>query len=962
MKIETLKEAVVFANYDIPAPDMWKNHYEIKYEIPLSSEFWETVEKFNKIKIKEYLRSYFEMDEIITNKGRTGLLKGMEVFKESEIEYLNEISNYIWKLGFGKLGSKTNISSKMLKFLDGVISNKKAKLWKSGSVKYVKKGKSKEIDRRALGNFKSNEIDKFIDENFVKWRFWEYYHQKTIWKKAIHKRIKTIIRDILYDEDALEIGLKKIYNNYALIGEYTEEELKIKNKAKTLSDFQTLKKKVKTKKNKVKILKRFSKKPKEWSKLKDDKLDKEFNNLCEEKIEQSKLSKWEKNILSNLKKGNTYRMGLFRDLMDSGIRVRPIKARSADFWEKLTKKQKKHNKYVWKGIKDPNFKAKNGDGDANGLEDIYEEYPSFKGEYIGEFNDKSRRKEEWAKYEADGRLLRIRWRHRSDLFTDEDKIINPKYWAKYHKAQETGEKVPKHMKKMIPIDQAFISARSTLNNRLSANQEFISNKDSSYILPLDKCLAPNKVERSIDGEPLTKEVLYGGKKIEVPKVYHDPNTPPVHFIWRYKEKTNAFFRKTIEAEFDGYIEGTNKKPPRMPDDPFANTFEEIFIQELMPLYKLLEDYMKKSTEEGGGFKQRFLFGFDKLIKESFDDWFSLYAVKPINYRSFSDLARGLARDWYNQNPDLFKKIQDELEQRYIDYVEDDVLSGYKRTETYIETRRDKRYLRTIDNTYYFADRLTENNALRFIKRFNAMIEVYNSLKNTSHPTLKGDDSYLFKLARYILSKIEWYLTIPNELTNADLEIQEPKPLVKRRKLIESYIHKIEKKIKKEKAKDVEKKQIKQADLEETLRTKGKEGLRSLYKEVIVNKGRFKKPDELKAMIKKLLRPSKSEGEFKKEYEREQRKEEEKRKEEEEEFNTIINDSFFIEGDIMGTFIELRKTITPKQLNDYLEKGKIEEGKSEEGEEWFEAKTEEESEEKTEQEQKTEKILKELEME
>jgi hypothetical protein len=965
MKIETLEEAVVFANYDIPAPDMWKNHYEIQYLIPFDSDLWERVKKFNIIRIKELLSEFFaDDDRIELNNARkkkisslTNAIKSFKKRKKDGDIYLN-----LWKLGFGKFKkSKKN----EIKFLNDIINNKKGKLWNKGKI--VKKNNRLEYKK---GKF-TDKINDFIKKNYNNSAFWNNYHQKEFWKNGIHKVIKEMIRDILYSED--NFAHKKIYNNYRKIGKYTKKEKKalkrqntLKDKQKQKNTFEKLKKKLEkgiSKKNQKKIIKAYGNiSSKEIKKLSETELKvktkesiEDYIKKLEKEIEdiELKITDEDRERIDNISRGETFRMKVFKDLIDSGIRVRPIRARNADFWEKLSKKQKKHNKYVWKGIQDSDFEAPDGDG--RGLKEIYEKYPSLEGEYIGEFNENSRRKEEWAKYEADGRLMKIRWRHRDSLFSSEDEIINPKYWNKLKKSKRTGEKVPSHMDKMIPINQAFISARSTLNSRLKKNEEFIPNMDSSYILPLDLALAPNAYRRDNNGNKITELKIVNGKKIEVPKVFHDPQKPPANYVWKYKVLEDG----SVDAKFEGYLEGKgDKKAPRLPDDPFANTFEEIFVHELLPLYNLLEDFMK---DEDRQFKHKYIFGFDKLLKESFDDWFSLYAVKPINYRSFQDLARGLAKDWYNQNPDLFKKVQDELKERKEKFVIDESLSGYKRTARMLTTRKDKRYLRTIKNTYYFADVLNDkDNVNRFVKRFNAMLKIYNHKKNTDYPLLDGSSEFLFDFTKYLLGKMKWYYTIPNSLTNVDPKIKEPEALMIRRMKIESYIKDIEEKIRemKQQPEHMEKKEYSQSEIEDLMTERGKSYLRQLLKEVIVNEEEFKNPDELKQLLKRIYGSTPSESMLKKEYKREQKEKQKEEKKKKERFKKVIEETFF--KGIPETFEELEETISPKELNSLLEKGIIEEE-----EDWLEIEeeggkeTEEEEEEKEELTEEEENLLKEF---
>lgn len=614
-------------------------------------------------------------------------------------------------------------------------------------------------------------------------------------------------------------------------------------------------------------------------------------------------------------KDKSYKLELYQALLDKGLRVRPTPPKNNDFWIKLSDIQKRHNEYVFKGKQDATFTSKDGMGDKDGHKSFYGMYPKFKGQYVGEFNPHSKKKEEWKKYEADGRLLRLRWSFSSELFTDADQIKNIKFIKRtrekelIEKTSGKKVKVPSNVSEYIGIPQAFVSARSVLNTRLKKKLRFISNKDSSYILPVEKALAPNSFKKDASGNILTRMDISPVTKMaeKVEEVWHDPDMPPVQFTWNPKTE-----------QFEGHIEGTANPPPRMPDSLYADTLEEVFISELMPLFVLLEKFMKDSV---GRFKQRYLFGFDKLLKERFDDWISLYAMTPPNYKSYSDLASDLAKDFLNQNPDLFLKILNEVRERHTEFVKKDKKLGVKRVKNWLDIRKKQRYLKTIDKSYHFAETLDDDHIDEYITHFNLLVTIYNRKKGQSNELIKGDKEFIRDFVKYMLRQENWYYTFPTEHLNADLKISEPDELKDRRNNIEKYIFEIEQRIDELMLlpENIDKEVVYKDDLIKDLADVefgGERKLIEIYKDIHINKGKYSSPTRYKEWIKELVTSVPTD----KQIENEQQENLKKTKEDENRLKQSFDDmlrKILFKGTLEQTISELRSVVMPEEFEKEL---------------------------------------------
>ena len=484
-------------------------------------------------------------------------------------------------------------------------------------------------------------------------------------------------------------------------------------------------------------------------------------------------------------------------LRKKGIPQKPLSPKKVDFWDELTKEQKKHNELVKEG--------------KQGLAKIINKFPKMKAQ----------------KFNSTGELLRLRWVLSQNLFVDGDIIINPKYLKLIQRGISPSD-IPRNIKEEIGIGQAFSSARGVLNSRLK--HSFIPIKESVFVVNQYKCFAPN------DEDPKTKEPFYNELK------------ESVHFTWDEKQG------------FIGEIDKKTKQPKfiRYPDDPSANTFEEIFYSEFMPLFVLLREYMKDTST--GKFKPKYQYGYDRLFGETFEDWISFLRVKPSNKKAMVQIAKSITRSILNQDPNFLNDISADIHSKFEDYYTKDNPQLRGHLKRWISNKKNV-YLNKIRH-YHFSDAITDEYLDDYINNYNKMIEAYNQKTKKNTPKITGTQKKKRKITQALLEFYGWYYTIPNAHFRADVQFKELEDVEERRKQIELELWYVSKKFREEEKlpEFVKPVVILKDEFIQLEKQKDYATLINYYEDIINNPSSYSKPDTyikwLKTLIPKNKMPKK----------------------------------------------------------------------------------------------------------
>lgn len=476
-------------------------------------------------------------------------------------------------------------------------------------------------------------------------------------------------------------------------------------------------------------------------------------------------------------------------LRKKGIPQKPLSPRKNDFWFELTQEQKSHNALIDQG--------------KQGLSKVITKFPNMKNQ----------------RFVATGELLRLRWVMSQNLFVDGDIIINPKY-LKLIQRGISPQDIPKNIKEWIGIGQAFSSARGVLNSRLK--HSFIPIKESVYVVNQYKCFAPN------DEDPTTKEPFYNELK------------DSVRFTWDQRKG------------FIGEIDKQTKQPKfiRYPDDPSANTFEEIFYSEFMPLFVILREYMKDAST--GKFKPKYQYGYDRLFGETFEDWISFLRVKPSNKKAMIQIAKSITRSILNQDPNFLVAISSDIHSKFEDYYTQDNQQLRGHLKRWISNKKNV-YLGKIVH-YHLSDAITDEYLDDYIANYNKMIEAYNRKTNKKTPKIMGTQKKKRKIAKTLLHHYGWYYTIPNTHFRADIQFKELEAVEERRKQIELELWHVNKKFVEEEQlpEFVKPVVILKDEFIQLEKQKDYDTLINYYEDVLNNPSSYSKPDTYTKWLESLI--------------------------------------------------------------------------------------------------------------
>ena len=455
------------------------------------------------------------------------------------------------------------------------------------------------------------------------------------------------------------------------------------------------------------------------------------------------------------------------------------------------------------------------DDGKDGLPAIIRQFPAFKG----------------VKIIPDGRLKQLKWSLSESLFTKEDLIRNPKFIRQ----QQGKGRANTGVRAEISISTAFINARTALATKL--RKRFFPIDESVYLIDVQDAYPPNAKRKN--GE-----------------LYWDKDKPPVEFRWDLK--TENFVGKI--GKDDAF---------RLPDDPEAETFGEIYFSEMMPLFELIIDYMKN---DDGTFKDRFQIGHDKLIGESPNKWISLFRVSPPDEQALKEIALETSKSLLNYNPKIFLHLLEPVQERHREVV---ILNNFPRkTQQWVENRVEW-YLELIEKGYGFADVLTDKSLEEYINHYNKLITAYNLKKTGNKPLVQG---FLAKpkskskekinqwkkefadqtniIGRRLLKAKGWYYTIPNEDFNTDIDFSEDEVLRDRRLDLEKLLFELESKISEReqnaKSTRVYKRDLKYREFQRFHSNGDIETLINYYEDIILNPDHYRKPDVYKDWLKKFI--------------------------------------------------------------------------------------------------------------
>jgi len=531
-------------------------------------------------------------------------------------------------------------------------------------------------------------------------------------------------------------------------------------------------------------------------------------------------------------------------LRKKGIPQKPLSPKKSDFWYELTQEQKAHNKLVDEG--------------KQGLSKVINKFPQMKAQ----------------KFKPTGELLRLRWVLSQNLFVDGDIINNPKYIKLILRGVVPND-IPKNIKERIGIGQAFSSARGVLNSRLK--HSFIPIKESVFVVNQYKCFAPN------DEDPKTKEPIYNELK------------DSVRFTWDEKQG------------FIGEIDKKTKLPKfiRYPDDPSANTFEEIFYSEFMPLFVLLREYMKDART--GKFKPKYQYGYDRLFGETFEDWISFLRVKPSNKKATVQITKSIIKSIINQDPNFLMDISSDIHSKFEDYYTQDNPQLRGHLKRWISNKKNV-YINKIVH-YPLSDAITDEYLDDYIDNYNKMIKAYNQKTNQKTTQITGTQKKKRKITQTLLNSYGWYYTIPNTHFRADPQFKELEDIKERRKQIELELWYINKKFLEEETlpEFVKPVVILKDEFIQIEKQKDYDTLINYYEDVLNNPDSYSKPDTyikwLESLIPKNKIPKKET--VKKEHEESILSKEEVLEEEQKELKDIV--SKLVKMDVF------KKTITDEEV-------------------------------------------------
>jgi hypothetical protein len=469
-------------------------------------------------------------------------------------------------------------------------------------------------------------------------------------------------------------------------------------------------------------------------------------------------------------------------------------------------------------------------------------------------------------YIPDGRLLRIRWSKSSPLFTKSEQIINPKYLNSYWSGNIKTQKQKKswEKRKYIPIYKAFRSARQILVKQLK--YYFTPISQSVFLVRADQCFMPNYETK--DGK----------------------------LVWREDiEEADITWDKDVKGGF--ILSGTAQRPP---DHPEADTFQEIYISQFMPLYTLINEYMRSKSEDklqeeyenlpenkknnikaldgfkptqdyldwresldwekkkGTYFKPRFQYGYNDLIGKGFDDWVSFLRVKPSTERSFVQTMMSIGTSLWNTDPKYMDDLLNKVETKYIDYVEDDAPQKRGRLKNSLDLLKEK-YIRLIKN-YPFAQKMTYESLKQYADNYDAFVKAYNKTvpkKKQKKPiTTSQIDKRVETAEAYLNNKFQWFFTIPNSHFRPERRFQEPNVIENRRKKLESYLNLMYEKFNRETdmPSKVKKRKILKKDLVKWLQEGKQDEVIEIYTKLMLNAYRFKfkDPDKYIGWIEGLV--------------------------------------------------------------------------------------------------------------
>lgn len=512
--------------------------------------------------------------------------------------------------------------------------------------------------------------------------------------------------------------------------------------------------------------------------------------------------------INHIKLSPTEKVKHLRMLRKKGIPQKPNSPKKTDFWTNLTSEQKAHNDLIDQG--------------KQGLAKVINKFPRMKAE----------------KFKATGDLLRLRWVMSQNLFVDDDIIINPKY-LKLILRGIAPTNIPRNIKERIAIGQAFSSARGVLNSRLK--HSFIPIKESVFVVNYQKCFAPN------DEDPKTKKPIYNELK------------ESVKFTW--DEKTG----------FIGEIDKKTNQPKfiRYPDDPSANTFEEIFYSEFMPLFVILRSYMKNAST--GRFKPKYQYGYDRLFGESFEDWISFLRVKPSNKKAVIQIAKSLTKSIMTQDANFLIDLSSDIHSKFEEYYTKDEPQLRGHLKRWI-TNKKKVYLNKLVH-YPLADATTDEYLSDYITNYNKMIDAYNLKTKQKNPRIIGTQKKKKKITKKLLEHYGWYYTIPNSHFRADPNFKELEDIEERRKQIELELWYVNKKFEEEqdlpenmKPVVILKDEFLQLEKQKDFKT-----LVNYYEDIINNPNSYSKPDTYTRWLETLIPKSKAikRTSIKKEHEQDQ---------------------------------------------------------------------------------------------
>jgi len=401
---------------------------------------------------------------------------------------------------------------------------------------------------------------------------------------------------------------------------------------------------------------------------------------------------------------------IFNYLREEGLSPIPEKPKKSDFWRELTKHQKKHNKLI----------------EEKGSDTELLKYRSVKKE----------------KFTADGELIRIEWDESQAIFTENEVIDNPKYLEAVRKGVSAEEL--ENIDEVVSVKKAFEKARNNTNSRYQSNG-YKSISSSVYIVPLDKAFIPNTEIEKEYTDPLTQ------KKIKVKVAEYDDDKSKVRYVY---------------SRQDGFKIAPNvnkNNHQRYPDDPNATNFEEIFMYEYLPLFKLLSEFMIDFSK--GEIKKRYLRWYNKIIGDSIEGWVILLDLKPVSENSKKNVAIQWATQQYYTNKSFYDGLEDEVEEAVEKYK--DLKSPTKHLYNFI-TDRERIYVDTIDNSNPLASISSKETKQKWVKRYNLYVKAYNKKKKLK----KGDKGFAKEIdlsnlvqaeqiCALMLQKRKWFYTIPN---------------------------------------------------------------------------------------------------------------------------------------------------------------------------------------------------------